>query len=323
VFGQKTFASVYAGGVDVLSDQLARARARGAVFSTLLRIAPWGLGFTGQRPLTAHILLDGTGWLSTARAEPVRLAAGDVVLATAGEPYRLVSEIGTDIETITDARRRGSDHGPGQASQILCGAYVVEGSVGKSLLESLPRFVRIPAHSQNTRHRDAISLLAVEAGENGSGQQVLLDRLLDLNLVYALRTWWQQDERQAPGWYRALTHPKLAPVIQAIHERPEHKWTLEAMAHTAAMSRAGFAATFKEVIGQSPGTYLTELRMGHAEDALLRTDATLSTVATSVGYGNEFAFATAFRRTHGLPPGQWRAAHRRTTNREPTDDHTP
>jgi AraC-like DNA-binding protein len=63
--------------------------------------------------------------------------------------------------------------------------------------------------------------------------------------------------------------------------------------------------------------------MGHAEDALLRTDATLSTVATSVGYGNEFAFATAFRRTHGLPPGQWRAAHRRTTNREPTDDHTP
>jgi AraC-like DNA-binding protein len=309
--------------VDVLSDQLARARARGAVFSILRRTAPWGLGFTGQRPLTAHILLDGAGWLNTARAEPFRLAAGDVVLAAAGDPYRLVSEIGADIETITDARRRGSDPGPGQASHILCGAYVIEGSVGRSLLESLPRFVRIPAHAQSTRHRDAISLLAAEADGNGAGQQVLLDRLLDLNLVYALSTWWQQDHHQAPGWYRALAHPKLARVIQAVHERPERTWTLETMAHTATMSRAGFAATFTEVIGQSPGTYLTQLRMGHAEDALLRTDATLATIANSVGYGNEFAFATAFRRTHGLPPGQWRAAHRRTTNPEPTDDHTP
>ncbi|MFF4753617.1 helix-turn-helix domain-containing protein [Streptomyces sp. NPDC002514] len=139
---------------------------------------------------------------------------------------------------------------------------------------------------------------------------MLLDLLLDLILVYALRTWWQQDEHRAPGWYRALTHPKLARVIQAVNERPEHKWILEAMAHTAGMSRAGFSATFKEVIGQSPGTYVTELRMGHAEDALLRTDATPAVIADSVGYNNEFAFATAFRRSHGLPPGRWRAAHR-------------
>ncbi|MEV6296176.1 AraC family transcriptional regulator [Streptomyces sp. NPDC051896] len=307
----------------MLSDQLARARARGAVFSTLRRTAPWGLGFTGRRPLTAHILLDGTGWLTTAGDEPVRLAAGDVVLATAGEPYRLVSEIGADVETITDARRRGSDDGPGPGSRIVCGAYVVEGSVGRSLLESLPRFARIPASAQNPRHRDAIGLLAAEAGAHGSGQQVLLDRLLDLNLVYALRSWGQWDGHRAPGWYRALAHPRLAQVIQAVHERPAHRWTLETMADAAAMSRAGFAATFKEVIGQSPGAYLTEFRMGHAEDALLRTDATLASVAGSVGYGNEFAFATAFHRTHGLPPGRWRAAHRRATDHEPVDDHAP
>jgi AraC-like DNA-binding protein len=45
-----------------------------------------------------------------------------------------------------------------------------------------------------------------------------------------------------------------------------------------------------------------------------------TTVANSVGYGNEFAFAAAFRRTHDLPPGQWRTVHRRTTVREPLDD---
>ncbi|MGW1209005.1 cupin domain-containing protein [Streptomyces sp. NPDC002499] len=323
MISQKTLVFVYGGGVDVLSFQLTRARARGAVFSALRRVAPWGLGFSGQRPLTAHILLDGTGWLTTSQEEPVRLTAGDVVLATPGDPYQLVSDVGADIETITDARSRGSDDEPGQASHILCGAYIVEGSVGKSLLESLPRFVRIPAQAQSARHRDAISLLAAEAEGTESGQQVLLDRLLDLNLVYALRTWWQQEQEKAPGWFRALADPRLAPVIHAIHEHPERAWTVDTMAHTAEMSRAGFSAAFKEVIGQSPGTYLTRLRMGHAEDALLRTDATLATISAEVGYTNEFAFATAFRRTHGLPPGRWRAAHRPTVQREPSDVGTP
>ncbi len=306
---EKTFVFVYADGVDVLSDQLARARARGAVFSTLRRVAPWGLEFSGRRPLTAHILLEGTAWLSAREEEPIRLDAGDVVLATQGDPYRIVSEIGADAETITDARRRGSDRGPGDAATVLCGAYVVEGSVGRSL-ESLPRFVRIPPDEQTARHRDAIGLLAAEADADETGQQALLDRLLDLNLVYALRSWWRQDRGHAPGWYRALAHEGLARVMQEVHERPERKWTLEVMAHTAAMSRAAFTATFRKVIGQSPGAYVTQLRMGYAEDLLLRTDAPLASVAARVGYTNEFAFATAFRRAHGLAPGQWRTARR-------------
>ncbi|MFJ6088188.1 cupin domain-containing protein [Streptomyces sp. NPDC092369] len=52
------------------------------MFSDLRRVVPWGLGFSGLRPLTAHILLDGTGWLTTSQEVPVRLTAGDVVLST-------------------------------------------------------------------------------------------------------------------------------------------------------------------------------------------------------------------------------------------------
>ncbi|MFD7881896.1 cupin domain-containing protein [Streptomyces bauhiniae] len=296
--------------MDVLSDQLARARARGAVFSALRRTAPWGLGFGGRRPLTAHILLEGSGWLEAEGRQPAPLAAGDVVLAAEGAPYRLVSDLGAAGEAIADARMRGDDPpGPGQAL-ILCGAYVVEGSVGEALLGSLPRFVQVPVAQQSARHREAIELLAREAAIEGPGQQVLLDRLLDLNLVYALRAWWHGDERMAPGWYRGLGHPGLARAISAVHERPQHPWTLEEMAHTAAMSRSGFAATFKAVVGRSPARYLTELRMGRAEDALLRTDATVAAIAAQAGYRNEFAFSTAFRRSRGLAPGQWRAARR-------------
>jgi len=59
-------------------------------------------------------------------------------------------------------------------------------------------------------------------------------------------------------------------------------------------------------VGVSPGRYLTELRMSRAEDALARTGAPLATIARNVGYSNEFAFATAFRRHSGSSPGQWR-----------------
>jgi AraC-like DNA-binding protein len=70
----------------------------------------------------------------------------------------------------------------------------------------------------------------------------------------------------------------------------------------AGMSRASFAAWFHQVTGQSPGSYVTGVRMQRAEDALTRTNATLAEIAATVGYRNEYAFATAFRRQHGLGP---------------------
>ncbi|WP_307795309.1 AraC family transcriptional regulator [Actinacidiphila acididurans] len=308
--------------MDLLSDQLARARAKGAVFSTLRRVAPWGLGFSGQRPLTAHILLDGEGWVVDDAHPPLALRAGDVLLATAGAPYRVTSHPDADAVPIADARHQGSDDRPGPAARILCGAYVVDGSVGTMLLGSLPRYVHVPADRQDSQHRAAIALLGAEAGKDGRegrhdtdgvGRQALLDRLLDLNLVYALRTWWQQDRQHAPGWYRALAHPGLKRVIEAVHQDPGGEWSLERMAGTAAMSRAAFAAAFKEVVGEPPARYLRALRMALAEDALLRTDATLGAIAADVGYRNEFAFATAFRRDHGVAPGRWRSAYARTS----------
>jgi AraC-like DNA-binding protein len=293
--------------MDVFSDQLARAQARGAVFSTLDRHEPWGLEFSGARLLTVHILLEGRGWLLTGDS-PRPLGRGDALLAKAGDPYQLVSDPDAQAEAISAARARGSE--PGGTARIVCGAYVIDGSVGQALLASLPRFVHLPAADQHGGHRAAIALLAEEANRDGPGQQNLLDRLLDLNLVYALRTWWADHEPQAPGWFRATEHPRLRPVIEAMHQSPQEPWTLEQLAAKAALSRASFAASFKAVTGQSPARYLTELRMSRAEDALSSGTQTIAAIAHQVGYRNEFAFATAFRREYGVAPGRWRDRHR-------------
>ena len=325
-----SFVIVYRGGMDILADQLAQARARGAVFSVLHRVRPWGLRFGGQRPLTVHCLTDGDGWLEQPGQAPVRLRPRDLLLMTAGTPYALVSDPGTATVPIADARQQGSDpvSAPTPSSRpdrptrpaapadaagatILCGAYVLDGSVGAALLSTLPRPVLVTAAEQEPAHAAAVALLADQASRDAPGQQTLLDRLLDLNLVFALRAWWSTAGAAAPGWYRALADPGLRRVLEQVHAAPDGDWTVPALAGLAGMSRASFAARFHQVTGQSPGAYVTGVRMQCAEDKLTRTDATLAEIAAAVGYRNEYAFATAFRRRHALSPGRWRTAARR------------
>jgi AraC-like DNA-binding protein len=48
-----------------------------------------------------------------------------------------------------------------------------------------------------------------------------------------------------------------------------------------------------------------------ADDLLGTTQLSVAAVARGVGYESEEAFSRAFRRSHGSPPGAWRAAQHR------------
>jgi AraC-like DNA-binding protein len=52
--------------------------------------------------------------------------------------------------------------------------------------------------------------------------------------------------------------------------------------------------------------YLTDWRMTLARDHLRAGELTLAQIAAHTGYASPYAFAAAFRRHHGQPPGQWR-----------------
>jgi AraC-like DNA-binding protein len=53
-------------------------------------------------------------------------------------------------------------------------------------------------------------------------------------------------------------------------------------------------------------TYLSWWRLTTARRLLLDSDAPLSVVAGQVGYGSEFAFASAFKREFHIAPGSYR-----------------
>lgn len=91
-----------------------------------------------------------------------------------------------------------------------------------------------------------------------------------------------------------------------MHGDAGHPWSVPELAEISGLSRAAFARTFRDALGQTPMQYLTDWRMTLARDHLRNGELGLAKIADLIGYGSPYAFAAAFRRHHGDPPGAWR-----------------
>ena len=57
---------------------------------------------------------------------------------------------------------------------------------------------------------------------------------------------------------------------------------------------------------ESPYRFLTRLRMEHAARVLLETEASVGSVAVSLGYSDAFHFSRVFKSVHHVPPSRFR-----------------
>lgn len=304
--------------MDVVADLLARARARGALFANWTACAPWGMTFTDDVALSFHAVVEGELWVQVhGHGEPQRLLQGDVMLIAGGQTYSFTHERGAPASlTIDDMPERATRErtfdfpGPGARTHVVCGAFTFRGSICSSLLEALPPLVLVRSSEAEPALRSVLTLLADETRREGPGQQTILDRLLDLLLVYTLRTWFASPAGTPPRWYSALDDEAVGAALRAMHGDPAHPWTVSELADRSGLSRAAFARRFQAATGTSPLAYLADWRIALAADALLEPGATLASVAADVGYGSEFAFSAAFKRHRGVAPGRWREQRR-------------
>ncbi|MFB6980301.1 AraC family transcriptional regulator [Streptomyces scopuliridis] len=312
--------------MDLLRDHLARARAGGAVFARTVAEPPWGLRLAGTIQLSVHTVVRGRGWLwfdADAPGRAVELVPGEVTLVRGGTDHYIGHEPGTDCLEPEEFRARhaqdGESDAPG-ATVFLCGAYRFSGDIGNGLLEALPQVLTLQA-AVGDPLRDVIALLSHELANPEPGQPTVLDRLLDVLLVLAIRSDFRRSPN-APRWYRALADPRLSASLQAMHEDAGRSWSVPELAAVSGLSRAAFARTFREVLGQTPMQYLTDWRMALARDHLRTGELGMAGIARSVGYSSPYAFAAAFRRHHGEPPGAWRQREvARDTEPQPSGPH--
>ena len=155
-----------------------------------------------------------------------------------------------------------------------------------------------------------LGLLRDEIARDGPGQEVLLDRLLDLLLVAALRAWLARQADAAPAWFRAHADPVVGAALRLLHDNPAHPWTVASLAARLGVSRAALARRFTRLVGEPPMTYLTNRRLDLAAELLRDPETTLGAVARKVGYGTAFALSAAFKRVRGVSPREHRPGRR-------------
>jgi AraC-like DNA-binding protein len=201
-------------------------------------------------------------------------------------------------------RTWGND--PQGSTTMLIGTYEQCGDTGRRVLVSLPPLVVIPGAAIDL---PVAGLLGAEIGRDEPGQHAVLDRLLDLLLVGALRWWFARPEANAPGWYLAQADAVVGPALRLLQHNPSHSWTVAGLASEVGVSRAGLARRFTELVGEPPMSFLTGWRLALAADLLRDPTLTIGAVATRVGYGSAFALSAAFKRHYGRSPKEHRGRH--------------
>ncbi|MFF5339011.1 AraC family transcriptional regulator [Streptomyces sp. NPDC013181] len=308
--------------MDALAELLDGPRARGALLLRMVMEPPWSVRIEDRAPLCLMAATGGEVWIvPDGDTGPVRLRPGELAVARGPEPYTVAGHPDTEPRARigpggTCATLRGEPlsqsmelgvrtwgNAPDGSATVLVGTYLLDGEISGRLLDALPPLLVLPAGG---RTGPLLTLLGDEIARDEPGQSLVLDRLLDLLLVAALRTWFSRPGAEPPAWYVALGDPVVGLALRLLRDEPAHPWTVAALAARAGVSRAALARRFTELVGEPPMAYLTGRRLALAADLLRETDATVEAVARKVGYSQAFAFSTAFKRVRGVSPQEYR-----------------
>ena len=312
--------------MDPLDAALATVRVEGAMVGRSLVEPPWALALESAEPCVLAAMVNGDGWVRHGEGEPRRLHAGCVAMACGSRPLVVSDDPRTKprviirgadqcVDTATgdsalDRDRTGvRTWGPWDAPvSVLFGAYRTDGALYELLARGLPELVIL---GPDPGVSSVLSAVVLETDVDRPGQQVVVDRLMELLLFATVRAWTTVPQELPPTWARALSDPFVGPALRAMHADPARAWTVESLAATAGRSRAAFARRFRELVGEPPLAHLARWRMALAVDLMNDAALDLTEIARRIGYADAFSFSSAFRRVRGVAPSE----HRRTTAR--------
>ncbi|WP_225730742.1 MULTISPECIES: AraC family transcriptional regulator [unclassified Nocardia] len=301
--------------MDALASLLEGPRARGAFVMCSLLDPPWSLRVRDEAPLTIVAVVRGGGWIVTDGGAPRQVGVGDVAIFRGPDHYTMADDPATEpqifiepgnvtktpdgeivCETLSLGLRQWGTNPDGK-TVLVTGSYESAGAASQRLLRALPPLIVLQRGDFDAR---LLELLVDEAVRDEPAQSVVLDRLLDLVLIAALRAWFARND--APAWYHAYGDPLVGRALRLLQHNPAHGWTVAGLASAVGVSRAALAKRFTDLVGEPPMSFLTEWRLALAADLLQESDSTVEAIARQVGYGSAFALSTAFKRHFGVSP---------------------
>jgi AraC-like DNA-binding protein len=169
-----------------------------------------------------------------------------------------------------------------------------DGPVGPAFLAEFGEPMAIPIKDADPSLAQIVHLIASEMQTNRCGQPLLMNRAGDILLIGLMRHLISRPQKTT-GLFTALSDPRIAKSLVAVHANFAHLWTLESLAQIAGMSRTSFATHFKEVMQISPGKYLENLRLAIARQ-MVESGIGLKQIAQKTGYASPSTLSRAMGR---------------------------
>lgn len=121
------------------------------------------------------------------------------------------------------------------------------------------------------------------------------------------------DQRQyIPSPIAHHQNDRLRPLLDQVRAAPQDDWTIDEMASAAAMSRRTFIRKFRAATGQSPTSYVRQMRLQLAKDALECSEASLDDIAETAGFGSLSSMTYHFANRLGCSPNAYRQRFRQS-----------
>ena len=304
------------GPIDSLGESLHMLRLTGALYCRADGRAPWGVEVpTLPGYLTMPIVLSGSCILEV-DDERFELKPGSAALLSRGRPHRLLSARGAPstplfelpVEHVGDRYERMRIGGSGEQTRTAYAALYADDVLTRRVIAELPDVIVVDSWNDDEAQAfaDILRLLAREATTTEPGGETVMTRLADVLVIQIIRWWLRQPPTSSTGWIAALRDRHIGRALARIHADAAHSWTIAELAAESNLSRSAFAERFSTIVGIPPAGYLASWRLDQAHAELQRTDLLISDIATRVGYQSDAAFSRAFKRHHGLTPGDVR-----------------
>jgi AraC-like DNA-binding protein len=293
--------------VDPLAEVVMLLQPRAGSSKLVFGATPWRISRSNVGQPFYCVVLEGGCRVSVDNHEPIELSAGDFALVPSawGVALSSLEAPPAGIETPPPAAlgnnefKLGERDGPIDIRMLV--GHCSFGSPDASLLVSLlPHIVHVRGEQ---RLATLVAMMREESREQRPAREVVLERLLELLLIEALRS--DAGTNAPPGLVRGLADSRLAAAIRNMHDRPRHAWTIAELARAAALSRSTFFERFSRAVGVKPMQYLLAWRMALAKDLLRRNQGRVAEIAERVGYSSASTFTVAFTRHVGRPPAQY------------------
>lgn len=293
--------------VDLISDLLQISRARCVLAGGISGSGAWAARSPAPGRIKIMGVVSGSVWFRLA-TEPadLQVAAGEVLVVDGRTSF----DLGSDLDEPPMRLRKADPVRPIHLDDedVCVTAHIEFFEAGDDFLrDAIPPVLHLRGEAREaTTARWLLEELLDEFAHERAGRTAASVQLTQLLLVQVFRAWAATPDELPSGWFRAAADDRLRPALQLMHADASREWHIAELAAACAMSRSSFADRFTKAAGVPPVTYLFRWRMRQAERALVEGAASITELATSLGYRSESAFSVAFKRWSGIAPSRFR-----------------